>query len=67
MRIDVWSDYSCPWCALGTARLNVALRDFAHGDEVTVVHRAFELHPARRRGTAGDREEAVRPQVRRSS
>jgi predicted DsbA family dithiol-disulfide isomerase len=59
MQIEVWSDYACPWCALGTARLKVALRDFEHGDEVTVVHRAFELHrgaPARTEGTA---EEAV--------
>ena len=27
MQIDVWSDYACPWCALGLARLDVALRD----------------------------------------
>jgi predicted DsbA family dithiol-disulfide isomerase len=43
MQIDVWSDYACPWCALGTARLEVALRHFEHGDDVTVAHRAFEL------------------------
>ena len=43
MQIDVWSDYACPWCALGIARLDVALRDFEHGDAVSVVHRAFEL------------------------
>jgi predicted DsbA family dithiol-disulfide isomerase len=50
VRIDVWSDYACPWCALGLARLQVALADFEHADAVTVVHRAFELHrraPAR--------------------
>jgi predicted DsbA family dithiol-disulfide isomerase len=50
MQIDVWSDYACPWCALGLARLRVALRDFEHGDAVTVVHRSFELQrgaPAR--------------------
>ncbi len=54
MLIDVWSDYACPWCALGLARLDVALRDFEHADEVTVVHRSFELHrgaPAQRPGT----------------
>ena len=48
MQIDVWSDYACPWCALGTARLEVALRDFEHRDAVTVAHRAFELDPRRR-------------------
>jgi len=58
MQIDVWSDYACPWCALGLARLKVALADFEHGDEVTVVHRAFELHrhaPARIESTKEER------------
>jgi predicted DsbA family dithiol-disulfide isomerase len=45
MQIDVWSDFACPWCALGLRRLEVARQQFAHGDEVTVVHRAFELDP----------------------
>jgi predicted DsbA family dithiol-disulfide isomerase len=45
VQIDVWSDYACPWCALGLARLDVALAGFEHGDRVDVVHRAFELHP----------------------
>jgi predicted DsbA family dithiol-disulfide isomerase len=58
MQIDVWSDYACPWCALGQARLEVALADFEHGDEVTVAHRAFELDrhaPARVEGTQEER------------
>ena len=58
MQIDVWSDYACPWCALGLARLQVALGDFEHADAVTVVHRAFELHrhaPARIEGTQEER------------
>jgi predicted DsbA family dithiol-disulfide isomerase len=46
MEIQVWSDFACPWCALGLARLDVALAQFAHGDDVTVVHRAFELDPS---------------------
>jgi predicted DsbA family dithiol-disulfide isomerase len=45
VQIDVWSDYACPWCALGLARLRAALAEFEHGDEVAVVHRAFELAP----------------------
>ncbi len=45
MDVEVWSDFACPWCALGLARLDVALRDFEHGDEVRVVHRSFELDP----------------------
>jgi predicted DsbA family dithiol-disulfide isomerase len=59
MQIDVWSDYACPWCALGLARLNVALGAFEHGEEVAVVHRSFELD--RHAPASSDRtaEEAV--------
>lgn len=45
MRIDVWSDFACPWCALGIYRLDAALEQFTHGDQVTVAHRSFELDP----------------------
>jgi protein disulfide-isomerase len=45
MQIDLSSDFACPWCALGLYRLEAALRQFAHADDVTVVHRAFELDP----------------------
>jgi predicted DsbA family dithiol-disulfide isomerase len=45
MDVAVWSDFACPWCALGLARLEAALRDFEHGDEVRVQHRSFELDP----------------------
>ena len=45
MQIELWSDFACPWCALGVYRLDAALAQFAHADEVTVVHRAFELDP----------------------
>jgi predicted DsbA family dithiol-disulfide isomerase len=45
VEVQVWSDFACPWCALGLARLDVARREFEHGDEVRVVHRSFELRP----------------------
>jgi len=45
VQIDLWSDFACPWCALGLYRLEAALGQFAHADDVTVVHRAFELDP----------------------
>jgi predicted DsbA family dithiol-disulfide isomerase len=59
MQIDVWSDYACPWCALGLARLTVALDDFEHGDDVTVVHRAFELDRHAPASSAGSATDAV--------
>lgn len=45
MEVQVWSDFACPWCALGLARLDVARREFEHGAEVRIVHRSYELHP----------------------
>jgi predicted DsbA family dithiol-disulfide isomerase len=48
VEVQVWSDFACPWCALGLARLDAARREFEHGDEVRVVHRSYELHPRAR-------------------
>lgn len=46
MRIDVWSDVICPWCWLGSARLEKALASFPYRDAVEVVPRSFELDPS---------------------
>ena len=46
MRIEVWSDVVCPWCYIGKRRVERALEQFAHSDEVEVVYRSFELDPA---------------------
>ncbi len=59
MQIEVWSDFACPWCALGLARLRVALASFDHGAQVEVVHRSFELDPHAPARRAATLEEAV--------
>jgi predicted DsbA family dithiol-disulfide isomerase len=43
--IDVWSDVVCPWCFIGRRRLQKALTQFSHRDNVVVRHRAFQLQP----------------------
>ena len=45
MKVEIWSDVVCPWCAIGRARLGHALERFDHGDAVEVVWRSFELDP----------------------
>jgi predicted DsbA family dithiol-disulfide isomerase len=45
VQIDIWSDFACPWCALGIYRLDAAREQFEHGDAIEVVHRSFELDP----------------------
>ena len=45
MIIDVWSDVVCPWCFIGKRRLEKALQEFSHSEEIIVRHRAFQLQP----------------------
>ncbi|PWN00937.1 disulfide bond formation protein DsbA [Nocardioides silvaticus] len=45
MRIDIWSDVVCPWCSIGKRRLERALADFPHRDEVEMVFHSFLLDP----------------------
>ncbi|MCC9738335.1 DsbA family oxidoreductase [Streptomyces sp. MNU89] len=47
MRVEIWGDVVCPWCYIGTARFEKALTGFVHRDQVEVIHRSFELDPAR--------------------
>lgn len=34
MRVEIWSDIACPWCAVGKRRFEKALEAFAHRGEV---------------------------------
>ncbi|GAA3691884.1 protein disulfide isomerase FrnE [Terrabacter ginsenosidimutans] len=43
MKIDIWSDIVCPFCYLGKRRLEAALAQFGHADEVEVQWHSFEL------------------------
>ena len=45
MRIDIWSDVVCPWCSIGKRRLERALTDFPHRDQVEIVYHSFLLDP----------------------
>ncbi|AMX84776.1 disulfide bond formation protein DsbA [Geobacillus subterraneus] len=45
MKIEVWSDFVCPFCYIGKRRLEQALEQFPHRNDVTVVFRSFELDP----------------------
>jgi predicted DsbA family dithiol-disulfide isomerase len=45
LSIEVWSDVVCPWCYVGKRRIEKALAQFDHRDEVEVRWRSFELDP----------------------
>lgn len=44
MRIDIWSDFTCPWCYIGKMNLDKVLRE-EHIQDVFVYHR-FQIVPA---------------------
>ncbi len=43
MQVEIWTDIICPWCGLGNDSLNKALSQFAHRDDIKLVHRSFQL------------------------
>ncbi len=53
VHLVVWSDYLCPWCYLGTARIEKLQREF--GDALHVEWRAFLLRPTPQEGRTLER------------
>lgn len=45
MKIEVWSDFVCPFCYIGKRRLEDALAQFPHRDQVEIEFKSFELDP----------------------
>jgi predicted DsbA family dithiol-disulfide isomerase len=54
VKVEIWSDVVCPWCAIGKHRFEKALARFAHRDEVEVSYHSFELDPGAPREPEGD-------------
>src|SRR3978361_1941041 len=46
MQVEVWSYVVCPWCYVGKRRLESALEQFPHRDQVEVIWRSFQLDPS---------------------
>lgn len=45
MKIEVWSDYVCPFCYIGKRHLEEAIQQAGLEEKVEVVYKAFELDP----------------------
>jgi predicted DsbA family dithiol-disulfide isomerase len=45
MKIELWSDFACPFCYLGKKRFEKALANFAHAKDVEIVYMAYQLNP----------------------
>lgn len=45
MKIELWSDFACPFCYIGKKRFEQALEKFPHKDQVEVIFKAYQLNP----------------------
>lgn len=46
MKIEVWSDFICPFCYIGKRRLERALDEFSNKESVTIEYMCYQLDPA---------------------
>jgi predicted DsbA family dithiol-disulfide isomerase len=54
VKVEIWSDVVCPWCAIGKRRFERALSQFDHADQIEVVWRSFQLDPTAPRRREGE-------------
>lgn len=54
MKITYWSDYACPYCYIGEARLKKAIADIPELKDVEIEMKAFQLDPSAGGHAAGD-------------
>lgn len=45
MKIEIWSDYTCPFCYIGKRKLETALADFPGKEHVEVIFKSYQLDP----------------------
>lgn len=58
MKIELWSDFACPFCYIGKKRFEKALNRFPHKDEVEVIYKAYQLNPQAPKVMAGSSYES---------
>lgn len=56
IRIDLFTDIVCPWCLIGTARLDQALAGLDEDVRVEIFHHPFILDPTTPEGGQNTRE-----------
>lgn len=50
MKIDIWSDFACPFCYIGKRNLESALKEFDSQDVVELVFHSYQLDPDAKKG-----------------
>lgn len=55
MKIEVWSDYVCPFCYIGKRQLEKAIKESGYEEQIEVEYKSFLLDPS----TPVDMEESI--------
>ena len=55
MKVEVWSDYVCPFCYIGKRQLEKAIQESGYEGQIEVQYKSFLLDPT----TPVDAEESV--------
>ena len=45
MKIEIWSDYACPFCYIGEKRLEKAIAEINSNNKIEIEFKSFELDP----------------------
>lgn len=53
MKIEVWSDYVCPFCYIGKKQLENALQEAGYGNAIEVEYKSYLLDPTTPEDAAG--------------
>jgi predicted DsbA family dithiol-disulfide isomerase len=59
MKVEIWSDFLCPFCYIGKRQFEQGLAQFAHQDEVEIEFKSFELDPNAPYEPEGDMHELL--------
>ncbi|MBU8968153.1 DsbA family oxidoreductase [Bacillus altitudinis] len=54
MKVEIWSDFVCPFCYIGKRQFEIGLEQFEHKEEVEVLFRHFQLDPYAKKNTGMD-------------
>ncbi|MCM3631768.1 MULTISPECIES: DsbA family oxidoreductase [Paenibacillus] len=45
MKVEIWSDFACPFCYIGKTYYERALEQFPHREQIVTQYKSFELDP----------------------
>lgn len=67
MKIEIWSDYACPYCYIGKRGLEKALDNFSNRKDIEISFKSFELDPSASYETTTNTRERISAKYRMSS